>query len=417
MDDTEAQEIRKLWDFNWGVMDVLIGGKSSIDLEDLKFRNWNDATEFLKYYGYDPDSPVDARKMHAVIIESWNFIERYLIPKEWEKGVQPPEDLLHSADVRDFIIAASDRRSEAALKQAWACAVLRIMHTIAHIDGVQRFADFSIAAEQIMQRFRQFIFRDEDGNLMFGEPGACIPLYKIEWKLQKSRESVILKLLHKKANVAETIYDLIGVRIIPRELSDVLVAVKFLRDYHMVTFANCNPSRSKNSLIDIETFKHNVETLRIMLDDNRISQQEFLSLLKGVTRPSDRMTGQVNPHSGNNYRSIQLTCRQLIRFPRMTSLWQEKLKDYLKSHEIKRESLAVLNDIAKLLDYDKVRSRKYLGFFPFEIQIFDQDTYKMNMLGEANHNRYKQSQIRYARRRVLGKVLTFKRDSLKKTRR
>ena len=177
----ESLHIKKLWDFNWGAMDVLIGGKSSIDLEKLKFKNWQDATEFIKHYGYDPDEEVDARKIHSVIIESWNFIERYLIPKEWNKGIQPPDDLLSFSDVRNIILAASDRRPEQSRKQAWACAVLRVMHTIAHIDGVQRYADFSIARDQIMSRFQKFIFRDNEGELQLGVPGQSVPIARIEW--------------------------------------------------------------------------------------------------------------------------------------------------------------------------------------------------------------------------------------------
>lgn len=414
MTEIDWSKTRDRWDFNWGVMDVLIGGKSSIDLSELKFKNWSEVTTFLEYYGYDAEDPVDARKIHAVIIESWNFIEKYLIPKEWTKGLRPPEDLFLSTDVRDFIIAASDLRPEAAFKQAWACAVLRIMHTIAHIDGVQRYADFGIAGEQVMQRFKTFVFRDSDGGLLFGKGDMSLPLFKIEWKMRKPRESIILKLLHKKANVAETIYDLIGVRIITQELSDVPLVVKFLRDFHMVTFANCNPSRSKNSLIDMDAFKHNVDTLRILLDDKKVSVEEFEGLLRGSTRPALSEQGRVNPHSGRNYRSIQLTCRQLIRSPGRASLWQEKLSQYLDEHDINNETLSVLKDIERLLEKDNSRKRRFLGFFPFEIQIMDKLTYQQNQIGSANHDKYKQSQVRYARRRAMGRVLTFKGHAKKK---
>lgn len=407
MSDDDLSHFKKLWDFNWGVMDVLIGGRSSIDLSELRFKNWAESTEFLQYYGFDPDNAGDARKIHSVIIESWNFIETYLMPKEWQKGLRPPDEMLDISDVRDFIIAASDRRPEHALKQAWACAILRIMHTIAHIDGVQRFADVVLAGEQIMQRFRKFIFRDQEGVLNFGRSDMFIPLFKLEWKLHKSRESMILKLLHKKANVAETIYDLIGVRMVTRELQDVPVVVKFLRDFHVVTFANCNPSRSKNSLIDMEAYKHNVETLKVLLDREKISKEEFSMMLKGVTRASDSSISQ-NPHSGSNYRSIQLTCRQLIRVPSEASEWQDKLKDFLHHNKTSADAQGFLQELCHIADIKQGQGRRYLGFYPFEIQILDAETYKENQSGSANHQRYKQSQIRAARRRVLGTVLTYR---------
>ena len=82
--------------------------------------------------------------------------------------------------------------------------------------------------------------------------------------------------------------------------------------------------------------------------------------------------------------------------------------------------LAILlksRDISSLLESDKLNSNRYIGFFPFEIQIIDQDTYQQNQLGSANHDRYKQSQIRSARRRALGAVLTFDKNGIKKTKR
>ncbi|NRA63816.1 MAG: TIGR04552 family protein [Pseudobacteriovorax sp.] len=404
----EVSRIKKLWDFNWGAMDVLIGGKSSIDLEKLQFKNWQDASVFIKYYGYDPDDEEDAQRIHCVIIEAWNFIERYLIPQEWNRGQRPPDDLLQYSDVRDIILAASDMRPDREIKQAWACSLLRVMHTIAHIEGVQRHADFRVARDQIMARFQEFIFRNSDGELRFGDKNQSIAVQDIEWKYDKPRESVILKLLHKKANVTETIYDFIGMRIIPKRLCDVLVVVKFLRDHHMVTFANCNPSRARNTLLDVESFRHNVESLKVMLENKKLSLEEFWNLLQRITRPLERATSRSNPHSGSTYRSIQLTCRQLIRMPSQAKRSEERLLNFMENSNIEGGGAKLLKQLAQLFREDQKESREVLGFFPFEIQIVDGDTYEKNKAGDANHSFYKQSQIKSARRRVLGKVIANK---------
>jgi uncharacterized protein (TIGR04562 family) len=47
------------------------------------------------------------------------------------------------------------------------------------------------------------------------------------------------------------------------------------------------------------------------------------------------------------------------------------------------------------------------AFFPFEIQIMDQKSYTQNNQGAAAHGRYKSSQLRAARRRVLGEILNL----------
>jgi uncharacterized protein (TIGR04562 family) len=404
--ETNADDLMKVWSFNWGIMDVLIGGKSSIDLQELKVRSWQDATEFLRYYGYDPDVPGDAQKIHMVICEAWNFIEQYLMPFEWSRGKQPPSHLLYTHDARDIILAASDLRPEVATTQAWACAVLRVMHTIAHIDGVTKYADIEAARTQVMNRFLKFVFRDQDGKLRFGDRQTSVVLDRIEWKLRKSRESIILKLLHKKANVAETIYDLLGIRVITKKLADVMVVVKFLRDFHIVTFPNCNPSRARNSLIDVESFKHNVDMLREMLEDGRIKPQEFTNILQGLTKPLAVVNSAANPHTAKGYRAVQLTCRQLIRYPNPAVRWQEKLRRYLQEKDLSESSRRICDEILQLVAGES-QEEQLEGFFPFELQVMDEASAAQNSIGEASHDRYKQSQVKAARRRVLNRVLSM----------
>ncbi|MCX6129220.1 MAG: TIGR04552 family protein [Proteobacteria bacterium] len=404
--ETNADDLLKVWAFNWGIMDVLIGGRSSIDLPDLKVRSWQDATEFLRYYGYDPEVPEDARKIHAVICEAWNFIEQYLMPYEWSRGKQPPVQLLYTHDARDILMAASDHRPEMAISQAWACAVLRVMHTIAHLEGVTRFTDIEAARTQIMNRFLKFVFRDQDGKLRFGDREASVLLDRIEWKLRKSRESILLKLLHKKANVAENIYDLLGIRLITKRLADVMVVVKFLRDFHIVTFPNCIPSRARNSLIDVESFKHNVDMLREMLEDGRIKPQEFTNILQGLTKPLVMVNNAANPHTAKGYRAVQVTCRQLIRYPNPAIHWQEKLLSYMQKNDLSEASRTMCQEFLRFSACEP-QDRELEGFFAFELQVLDEASAAQNAIGDASHDRYKQSQVRAARRRVLAKVLSI----------
>ena len=79
-----AESKKKLldaWTFSWPVMNVLIGGRSSIDLPEIQISDRDEATAFVKSYGYDPEKIYDARLMHATICESLSFIERWLMPK------------------------------------------------------------------------------------------------------------------------------------------------------------------------------------------------------------------------------------------------------------------------------------------------------------------------------------------------
>ena len=209
------KQIAEQWHFRWPVMEVLIGGESSIDTTSTYVRTMEDATRFLLSYGYNPDDPSDARMMHAVIVEALAFIERELMPREWRNGVRPPEEILLCDDPRWLLVWAAEHEDSHRIRRAWACAVLRVMHSIAHIEGSYRYVNVDAARAQIKARFEDFLRRDAADQVTgFGQGETFVPLVKFEWKAVKSRQSILLKLLHKRANVAETIYDLVGVRML-----------------------------------------------------------------------------------------------------------------------------------------------------------------------------------------------------------
>ena len=401
-------EIASAWDFNWGVMNVIIGGKSSIDLSHIRVKDWEDATNFLIHYGFNPDVPSQAKFIHAVIIESIDFIRKYLLPTEWNRGKRPPDEILKATDARQILLWASDQEPANRIHQAWACSILRVMHTIAHIEGVRRHSNIEVAREQIIARIECHVFKDEAGNLRFGDKNNSVPIYKVEWKRTKSRQSIIMKLLHKKGNVAETIYDLIGFRLVTEDLPSVMRAVKLLRDLYMITFPNCNPGRARNSLIDVDHFKSNLDVLLAMLKEGRINAAEFETLISRIIIPKETTSESRNPHSGDNYKSVQLTCRQLIYNKDPFQSWRDSILDHLDNHPQNHETRLIRELIENNLIHDRCHPSPSYGYFPFEIHILDKAAYLQNKTGDASHDRYKSSQLRAARRRVLGKILTMK---------
>lgn len=392
------------WDFPWQEMDVLIGGKSAIDLPQMSVADWSEATAFVLNYGYDADDPADQRTIQAVLIEAMNFIEQHLLGNDRIK-LPIPKKLTKCEDIRNVILWASGQRNASKHLRLWSCAVLRVVHTIAHIEGVHRRVAVDIARQQIMSRFEAHLWRDENDRLWLGNSVSRVELESIEWKYEKSRTSMILKLLHKKANVAETIFDLLGARIVTKRLCDVVMVVKYLRQFYMITYANCNPGRARNNLIDMETFRLNTEMLMKMLQENRIRPEEFDELIEEMTVPSQNNGSSVNPHTQSTYKAVQLTCRQLIRSENPIFGWMNKLERWHSDHGD--------DSTAALLDYIRgwpgVSANLNLAvFFPFEVQVMDVQTYRANQYGDAAHDRYRQSQLRAARRRVLGNILRQK---------
>lgn len=414
MEKPDKSQLLDKWKFNWPQMDVMIGGRSSIDLAEMRIASDEEAYQFVRAYGYDPDEPQDAHTIHTTIVESLAFIEKYLVSeREWERGTRPPNEVLDCTDVRKLIVWASGTDPQDRWRRAWSCAVLRVMHTIAHLEGVNKQIRVEDARTQIFGRFHAALFRDEERRLWLGNDDTRVELEKVEWKENKTRASILLKLLHKRDNVAETIFDFLGLRIVTKRVCDVMMVVKNLMKYNLVVFPNCFPSRARNNLIEIERFRSQVETLREMLHADSIKPEEFDDMVARLT-PAGKAYGEhVNPHSSNDYKSVQLTGRQLIKVPNYQFEWLSRLRNALTSGELKETASKEVRELLYLVEqwHSVTDTKAQSAFFPFEVQIMDHDSYLASVDGDAAHSRYKQNQIRTARKRVLGRVLELTRGS------
>ncbi|MDA9951604.1 TIGR04552 family protein [Oligoflexaceae bacterium] len=414
LDKQTVDELHRKWDFNWPVMQVMIGGRSAIDLPSLKIKDEKEAHEFIVRYGFDPNRERDRKKMHAVMVEALSFMERYLIPDRWKRGVKPPEEILYCSDIVKLVLLASHITNSNAVTRAWACSVLRLMHTIVHIEGTDKLVELDSARRQILVKFHQSISVDENGRTFIGHEDQKLELDQVEFKTSKSRHSIILKLLHKPANVAETIYDLIGVRIVTKNIRDVLLVIKYLRDQYLITFPNCNPTRARNSLVDTEQFRHNVDLLLKMIDSEKLDPNEFEKLLENMTTPLAKYKiNASNPHSASGYRSVQLTCRQLVRMQTPLTNWAQKLDRAVnRLEDLDPSAQEVLQEITQFAkSWQMEHLQEMSTFFPFEVQVLDKASHIASKTGEASHSRYKEMQVRTARRRLLGDVLKLTRSA------
>lgn len=410
----EKADLLEKWKFNWPLMDVIIGGRSSIDLPEMRITTDDDAEAFVRAYGYDLDVPTESHLIHAAIVESISFIERYLLtPREWNKGIRPPQKILECTDVRNLLVWASGSNPEERMLRGWSCAVLRVMHTIAHIEGVNKQIRVEDARNQIFARFHSALFRDENKNLWFGSDSTKVELEKVEWKESKSRASILLKLLHKRDNVAETIFDFLGIRIVTKRVCDVMMVVKNLMQYNLVVFPNCFPSRARNNLIEVDRFRSQIETLREMLQSGSIGAAEFETMVARLIPMGTVQDEHVNPHSSTDYKSIQLTGRQLIKVPNYQFEWLGRLRSVAQSDGLPENKKSAIRELMYLVDqwHSVDETIEQSAFFPFEVQIMDRDSYLASVDGEAAHTRYKQNQIRTARKRVIGRVLELHRTS------
>lgn len=343
--------------FPFEILRSFVSGQTAIDIPHLIINGMEETEPFLSCYGYDWNVPLHREEIEKLRIASIDFINEELLGPD--DSPMPPE-VYNEKDVRLLLLWASDQQHEL---RRWACAVLRVAHTYAHCESYFNDHFGPIIREQIFSRFESHLFTE--GETTFLGHDARIPLTSFEAKRSKSTRSVVMKLLHKAENVASDIFDRFGVRFITEERFDALLVVKFLRAHNIVMFANVKPSRSRNTLIDLDWLETAIN------EETDPTSPEAWRRLVELTRETPYPAPpepSYNPYSGAEYHSIQFTCRQMIR------------------------------------GTDEA-GRPFRFFFPFEIQILDEESFQRSRSGYAAHDLYKARQRDAVRARVLGSLI------------
>lgn len=347
--------------FPWDTLRSIIGGQSAIDVPRLHCRTLEEAAGFLECYGFDWGKAEHRDDLAELRTQAIDFIETQLLDPD--EGVLP--EVRAEKDPRQLLLWASER--EASVRQRWTCAVLRVAHTLAHGQSYfnQKYGDQ--IRHQILERFEPHL-KITDNGLMLGED---IVLVDFEVKPQKTVQSVTMKLLHKVENVAEDIFDRVGVRFITQARFDTLLVVKYLREHNVFMFANVKPSRSRNTLIDVDWLERLMEQLETEVRTGAMTEEERLEMLREAVAQHSYPgppTPSYNPYSSTSYHAVQFTCRQMIR-------------------------------VADENGRDEIRF-----FFPYEVQVLDEESYELSRSGYAAHDLYKARQRAAVRQRVLGEL-------------
>ncbi len=226
---------------------------------------------------------------------------------------------------------------------------------------------------------------------------------RFQTKPRKARDSVILKLLHKPENVAEEVFDQVGVRFVTTKMVDAVKVLKYLQDRYIVMPMNIRPSRSRNNLIDPLLYRRIWREARAIARSggakSMIDTMLEEVLQKGYEAEPGSKAAANNPFTSSSYRSIQFTCRQLIKYHNPVHESIKQLRAALKKTEDQE-----IKKIVEGIDLSHV-TREQRFFYPFEVQIFDQRNHEEAENGRASHSAYKKSQGQAAMRRVLGSLI------------
>lgn len=402
--------MNKKYDFHWDNLDVILGGKSLLDatygLRGFPLNSREEASRFLSSYGFDYDNPIEQAEVLGNYREAIIFIRKTFLYPENPEGLRLdiPKSILELQDIRDLLMMATINPEEKNMKKKrngdWACALLKVMHVIAHIDKDLRFVYFADVQKQILDRFYKYVHRtgNEDGSLFLAgtkDDPMRVNLVSFETKPNKGRDSVLLKLLHKPENVADEIFDRVGIRLTTTTKLEAFRAVKYLKDHMIVMPANIKANRSRNTLVDVGLLKDDLNFFFDKLKQGEMTDSEFEERLEASVQ-SPKVESE-NPHSSQYYRAIQFTCRQLIKLKNPLYKKVRDLKNFAKDQSLSKE----LEDKIKALDL-KYLKQEIRFFYPYEVQIVDQASKLENEKGRSAHSEYKKSQIKSAMIRVLG---------------
>jgi uncharacterized protein (TIGR04562 family) len=399
--------------FDWELFNVIIGGKSALDSHSFLSPMYSreQVEDFLVGYGFSSQDTILKAELFGYFQESLEFIRRYFLKEGSEEGLPLtiPTGIQTISDVSDLFLTATGSVKDASYEEClWAGLVLKVMHTILHADKDLRSGYFEIIQQQIFDRFYKYIRRNKDNQLYLGLKGEeGIPLADFQTKSKKKRDSIIIKMLHKPENVAEELFDRVGLRFVTYNQIDTLRVVKFLQEKHVIIAHNIKPSRSKNTLVELERFKKiHHQKVKDAIREGYSRERFEKELEKAMADARPGLDENDNRHSSQVYRSIHFTCRQLIfyRNPMINTL--SKLKKMAKKDMQENSENELAHQVSQL-DLSLV-SRDVRFFYPFEVQIVDLESHRENTMGEASHQDYKKSQQRSAMNRVFCDLIKYK---------
>jgi uncharacterized protein (TIGR04562 family) len=270
------------------------------------------------------------------------------------------------------------------------------MHTLLDIDSNMLLRYLPEIQRQVFERYEKHLVRRQDGGwLLKGD--FDVPLIDVERKESKNRGSMLLKLLHKPENVAETIYDHIGIRMVADDMLDILLALRFLLEHNVFQAAHIKPSRTRNQVVDVASLEEWAAGLPPGFSAADLSPAERRAVCERLTQRVGRPA--VNPYSSSDYSAMQFTVSTLVRLPGPGARAAEKILQTLRQRG--QAELAGGLRISDLIP----EQDEFTFFFAHEVQLMEKTGFDNSRMGPASHTEYKRRQREAVRRRVLRGIL------------
>jgi uncharacterized protein (TIGR04552 family) len=325
-------------------MRLLLSGGSVIDWHRLAFSDDAEVDRFLRVNELDPARPEDMDRLEELREEAVEYLTRNF-------GYRIPEAVAHSMPARELFLLASSRGR----RQIYACMVLKAMHVMHHLAGRELLFKLPVSDDEV------FGFVEAKVVKVVEEIRAAgYPIVEFAWS-RKERDSLITKLLAKKASIAAHVYDKLRFRLITRNLDDLPAVLNELL-HRLVPFNYVIPDESVNGILSFRRLVDEQPTLA------RFSDQLQLPLDAEESR-----AGFGNEFSGPSYRVINFVTDLPVRVdPYLARVPQAD------------------DDLGSVI------------FVLTEFQVMDAETARLNEEGENSHQAYKDRQHDRVKLRLSG---------------
>jgi uncharacterized protein (TIGR04552 family) len=325
-------------------MRLLLAGGSVIDWHSLSFSDAAEVDRFLRVNELDPARPDDMDRLEALREEAVEYLTRNF-------GYRIPDAVAHGMPARELFLLASSKGR----RQVYACVVLKAMHVLHHLAGRELLFKLPVSDDQV------FGFVEAKVVKVVEEIRAAgYPIVEFAWS-RKERDSLITKLLAKKASIAAHVYDKLRFRLITRTLEDLPPVLNELL-HRLVPFNYVIPGESVNGILPF----------RRLVDDHP-SLARYSDQLQAPLDAEEKLADLSNEFSGPSYRVINFVTDLPVRIDGHLPLPQSGDED--------------LGSVIFVLT---------------EFQVMDAETAGMNEAGENSHQAYKERQHERVKLRLSG---------------
>jgi uncharacterized protein (TIGR04552 family) len=330
-------EFRGLSDFTLADLEgirVLLRGGSVVDWHRLNFADESEAEAFVRAQEIDPTAEIDSARVEHVKESAIKYLKRHFafpVPKPVAKK-----------DLVGLLMLASSKGH----RQICACAILKVMHIIHHLEARELLFLLPTADEEVFQWVEQKVYR-----VMAGALANDFPILEFIGG-RKNKDSLYTKLLSKPDVSASQVYDKVRFRIVTRSVEDVFPVLNYVQR-SLVPFNFVIPGQSTNTLVRFHNYCQSEPALARFVADLQLP----LDLEDGLSAIDNRFTAP-------SYRVVHFIADVPVRVPA----------------QVLAEAPRQTSDLGHTI------------FVQTEFQVIDRRTDESNESGDASHRAYKERQ-------------------------